>query len=59
MAKRIDQTNRETDHFADAHVGIYDIDSTIQYYFENVIKPAVEYDGEITKVPLKYASAER
>jgi len=60
MAKRIDQISRDIDNFADTHVGIQDIDATIQYYFENVIKPAVNYDDdEIIKVPLKYASAER
>jgi len=36
-----------------------DVDSAILFYFENVIKPSVEDNGENVKVPIMYASPER
>ena len=36
-----------------------DMDSTIMYYFENVIKPTVTENGETIKVPIMYSSPER
>ena len=32
-----------------------DMDSGIMYYFENVIKPSVQENGESIKVPTMYA----
>ena len=40
-------------------VGIMDMDSSILYYFNEVIKPEVEVNKEKVKVPCVYASPER
>ena len=40
-------------------VGIKDIDESIMYYFQNVIKPFVVQNGQRIEVPLVYGSPER
>ena len=40
-------------------VGIKDIDESIMYYFDNVIKPYVIQNGERIAVPVIYGSPER
>ena len=40
-------------------VTLMDIDGAILHYFEKVIKPSVEDNGENVKVPVIYASPER
>ena len=40
-------------------VGLLDMDSSILFYFNNVIKPEVEENKEKVKVPCLYASPER
>ena len=40
-------------------VGLMDMDSSILYYFNEVIKPEVEVNKEKVKVPCLYASPER
>ena len=40
-------------------VGLYDIDETILYYFNNVIKPTVVQNGKRVEVPVIYADSER
>lgn len=40
-------------------VGIQDIDESIFYYFENVIRPTVYQNGERIAVPIIYGSPER
>jgi len=40
-------------------VTLMDMDSAILHYFEKVIKPSVEDNGENVKVPVMYASPER
>ena len=40
-------------------VGIQDIDESIMYYFQNVIRPAVEQNGNRIEVPIVYGSPER
>ena len=40
-------------------VGIKDIDESILYYFENVIRPFVIQNGERIAVPIIYGSPER
>ena len=40
-------------------VGLYDIDETILYYFNNVIKPTVVQNGKRIEVPVIYADSER
>ena len=41
------------------HVGLRDIDETIVYYFNNVIKPSVLRNGKRVNVPILYGSPER
>ena len=40
-------------------VGIKDIDESIMYYFDNIIKPTVIQNGERIPVPIIYGSPER
>ena len=51
--------SRKSDDVKNISVGLMDIDATIMYYFNNVIKPTVEENGEIIKVPLMYSNPER
>ena len=51
--------SRNDDKVKNISVGLMDIDATIMYYFNNVIKPTVEENGEIIKVPLMYSNPER
>ncbi len=41
------------------NVGIQDIDESIMYYFENVIKPTVFQNGTTIPIPIIYGSPER
>ena len=50
---------KRTDDIKDISVSLMDMDSTIMYYFENVIKPQVVENGETVKVPIMYSSPER
>jgi len=58
IVKRQTQFKRE-DKIQDISVSLMDMDSTIMYYFENVIKPSVVENGETVKVPIMYSSPER
>jgi hypothetical protein len=40
-------------------IGLKDIDETIKYYFDNVIKPVVSQNGARVAVPVVYGSPER
>ena len=40
-------------------VGLKDIDESIMYYFDNIIKPTVIQNGERIPVPIIYGSPER
>tara|TARA_R100001509_G_scaffold93281_2_gene53945 strand:+ start:564 stop:1508 length:945 start_codon:yes stop_codon:yes gene_type:complete len=40
-------------------VGIQDIDESIQFYFQNIIKPTVSKNGQNLEVPIYYGSPER
>ena len=51
--------SRKKDDVKNPEVTLLDIDSAINYYFNSVIKPSVEDNGENVKVPLLYASPER
>jgi hypothetical protein len=41
------------------NIGIQDIDESIKYYFENVIKPQVFQNGTMIPIPLVYGNPER
>jgi len=47
------------DKQGDVRLGLLEIDSAIKYYFDNVIKPVVEENDKIIKVPIIYGSPER
>ena len=51
--------SRTADDVGDLSVNLIDIDSSIQFYFDEVIQPSVEDNGENVKVPIMYASPER
>ena len=51
--------SRTADDVGELSVNLIDIDSAIIYYFDNVIQPSVEDNGENVKVPVMYASPER
>ena len=51
--------SRSGDNVKNPEVTLIDIDSSILFYFENVIQPSIEDNGENTKVPIMYASPER
>ncbi len=54
LNQRVDDTTHRT-----LTIGLKDIDQTIVYYFENVIKPSVIQNGNRISVPIIYGSPER
>jgi len=56
---RIQQTTKVDSKVKDIRIGIYDIDSALDYYFNQVIKPKVDDGGETIDVPVIYGSPER
>jgi len=50
---------RSNDTVKNVEVGLLDVDASIMYYFNEVIKPTVLEQGEEVKVPLMYANPER
>ena len=56
---RSNQTSFKGDTVKPFTVGLYDIDETIIYYFNNVIKPTVIQNGRREEVPVIYADSER
>ena len=62
MADRnVDRSNqiRRDDNIQDLYVNLYDVDSVIKYYFDNVIQPAVMEEDIRVNVPVVYGSPER
>jgi len=51
--------SRNNDTVKNVEVGLLDVDASIMYYFNNVIKPTVLEQGEEVKVPLMYSNPER
>ena len=56
---RSNQVSFKGDTVKPFSVGLEDIDSTILYYFNNVIKPSVVQNGVRVEVPVVYADSER
>tara|TARA_Y100001960_G_scaffold276543_1_gene306781 strand:- start:388 stop:1761 length:1374 start_codon:yes stop_codon:yes gene_type:complete len=50
---------RTNDTVKNVEVGLLDVDASIMYYFNEIIKPSVMEQGEEVKVPLMYANPER
>ena len=57
--KRAYQRTVKADDVKNFSIGLKDIDETIFYYFNNVIKPSVLQNGVVKTVPIIYGSAER
>jgi|TARA_B100000085_G_scaffold40785_1_gene33942 hypothetical protein len=51
--------SRNDDNVKNFSIGLMDIDGAIMFYFNNVIKPSVEENGEKIKVPIMYSNPER
>ena len=56
---RSNQLRRDNDTQANISVSIQDVDAAIMYYFNEVIRPNVNENKEVVKVPVMYASPER
>ena len=59
LKKRAYQRTVKADDVKNFSIGLKDIDETIFYYFNNVIKPSVLQNGVVKTVPIIYGSAER
>ena len=53
------QRSVKNDDVKQFNIGLRDIDETIVYYFNNVIKPSVTRNGKRVNVPILYGSPER
>ena len=56
---RSNQMSFKDDYTKPFTVGLQDIDESIMYYFDNVIRPSVIQNGERIAVPIIYGSPER
>ena len=56
---RSEKMSRKGDSYKQFSVGLEDIDESIFYYFNNVIKPFVIQNGERIPVPVIYGNSER
>ena len=56
---RAEQTSFKDDTVKPLSIGIQDIDESVMYYFQNVIKPFVIQNGERISVPVIYGSPEK
>ena len=54
-----DISKRNEDRFQDFKVGLYDIDGSIKYYFDNVILPKIDTGYGLVDVPIVYSSPTR
>ena len=57
--KRGERRSVKNDDVKQFHIGLRDIDETIVYYFNEVIKPSVVRNGKRLNVPILYGSPER
>lgn len=55
---RVTHVRRDDDFVKDLHVGLYDIDNAIKFYFEKFIKPSVTIKNKTINVPIIYGSPE-
>tara|TARA_R110002073_G_scaffold284862_1_gene449170 strand:+ start:1948 stop:2775 length:828 start_codon:yes stop_codon:yes gene_type:complete len=56
---RAEQVRRDNDKIPEVKIGLYEIDETIKYFFDNVVKLQVkDSSGLITNVPVVYATPE-
>ena len=59
LTSKATQRTVRNDDKGDFSVGIKDIDESIVYYFQNVIKPSVIQNGTRKNVPIIYGNQER
>lgn len=53
------QTRMDQNAFEEKSIGLYDIDETIKYYFDEVLRLQItDSGGNVTRVPVTYASPE-
>lgn len=53
------QVRRDDDNVGNLKIGLYEIDNSIKYYFDNVIKPTVILHDQVINVPVIYGTPER
>ena len=56
---RSNDIRRDDDKLKDLTIGLYDLDFSIKWYFDNVIKPRVDDFGKEFNVPVMYGSPEK
>jgi hypothetical protein len=56
---RANEISRADDNIPSLNVGLYDLDYSIKYYLENIIKPQITEFGEKTDVPVIYGAPEK
>ena len=56
---RANEISRADDNIASLNVGLYDLDYSIKYYLENIIKPQITEFGEKVDVPVIYGAPEK
>lgn len=56
---RANDIRRDNDTLQDLSIGLFDLDYTIKYYFDSIIKPEIEEAGVKVKVPVVYGSPEK
>ena len=62
LDKRFGRDNdirRDDDSLKELSIGLFDIDYTIKWYFDNVIKPEVDNFGTTVPVPVMYGAPEK
>jgi hypothetical protein len=60
QVNRVEHIRRDTDTLKDVSLGLLDLDETIKYYFENVVKLQIaDSNGAEQVVPIIYGSPER
>ena len=59
VVDRSNQIRRDNDTIQEASLGLYDIDETIKYYFDNIVSLQItNSSGVLESVPVAYASPE-
>jgi len=56
---RDNEVRRDDDTLKELSIGLYDIDYTIKWYFDNVIKPEINNFGAKQPVPVMYGAPEK
>jgi len=56
---RDNDVRRDDDSLKELSIGLFDIDYTIKWYFDNVIKPEVDNFGTTIPVPVMYGAPEK